>query len=235
MRISKDMQTQYKDYRRSLPSSHRDGKIDMEVDVLTNGYWPSQSVPPCTLPPTVQAAIDSFSKFYLEKHTGRKLTWQTSAGSAEIKAVFGTDPNKPHRHELCVSTYQLCILLLFNDNDTLSLGEIRSKTHIPDLELRRHLISLSTPKHRVLKKGSKGRGITSDDDTFSFNPAYTSKLKRVRIPLVKETSVMRADASSAGVLGVPGAADVNLNAGIDGSVPVAVEEDRRHLVEGGYC
>lgn len=231
MRISKDMRDSYKNHRR-MPGQQNQGKIDMEVDVLTNGYWPSQNVPPCTLPQSVQDAIDSFSKFYLEKHTGRKLSWQTSAGAAELKASFGKAP-KYNRHELCVSTYQMCILLLFNTEDTLTLGQIRSRTHIPDMELRRHLISLCTPKHRILRKGSKGRGITSDDDTFSFNVDYSSKLKRVRIPLVKETSVIRPDAAGGGAAaaGSAAASAPSANAGIDGSVPVAVEEDRRHLVE----
>ena len=228
MRISRDMRDAYKAHKRSSEmtgSSNR--RIDIEVDVLTNGYWPSQSVPACTLPLSIQDAIDRFSKFYLEKHTGRKLSWQTSAGAAELKATFGSAPNF-RRHELCVSTYQMCILLLFNDKDTLSLGQIRTHTHIPDLELRRHLISLCTAKHRILRKGSKGRGITSDEDTFTFNPDYTSKLKKVKIPLVKETSLMQGgDASGGGVAAVASAAA----SAVDGSVPLPVEEDRRHLVE----
>lgn len=228
MRISKDMRDNYKNYRRSLDQRNQP-KIDIEVDVLTNGYWPSQNVPACTLPPVVQDAIDSFSKFYLEKHTGRKLTWQTAAGAAELRATFGKAP-KYNRHELCVSTYQMCILLLFNTEDTLTLGQIRTRAHIPDQELRRHLISLCTPKHRILKKGSKGRGITCDEDTFTFNDEYSSKLKRVRIPLVKETMVARPDATNAAA-GSAAAAAPPANAGVDGSVPVAVEEDRRHLVE----
>lgn len=232
MRISRDMRDAYKTYRRSLSNPCPAGKMDMEVDVLTNGYWPSQSVPPCTLPSTVQDAIDLFAKFYLEKHTGRKLTWQTSAGSAELRATFG-QPSKLNRHELCVSTYQMCILLLFNDDDSLTLGQIRTKTHIPDMELRRHLISLCTPKNRILKKGSKGRGIVSDEDTFTFNADYSSKLKRVRIQLVKETSVVRAETVGGGAVpgGAVAAALPSANAGIDGSVPLPVEEDRRHLVE----
>jgi cullin 3 len=133
-----------------------------------------------------------FAKFYLQKHTGRKLSWQTSAGSADIKATFGTEPNY-RRHDLQVSTYQMCILLLFNETDTLTLGQIRTQTQIPDSELRRHLISLCTPKHRILRKSSKGRGIMSDSDTFTFNAEYTSKLKKVRIPLVKESSVGRRE------------------------------------------
>lgn len=206
MRISRDMRSSYKAHAKCS-----EGGVDMEVDVLTNGYWPSQNVKPCTLPSKVQEAIDHFSKFYLDKHTGRKLSWQTSAGSAEIRAVFGEK-----RHDLCVSTYQMCILLLFNDDDTLTLGQIRSRTQIPDMELRRHLISLCTPKHRILRKGSKGRAIVSDDDTFTFNSDYTSKLKRVRIPLVKESSVKEGGSAAA-----PEVA----------SIPAPVEEDRRHLVE----
>lgn len=231
MRISRETRDKYKTYKRQQEASGdgSDAKsVDIEVDVLTTGYWPSQNVPACTLPPEVQDAIDRFSKFYLDKHTGRKLSWQTSAVAAEIRATFGTQPNL-RRHELCVSTYQMCILLLFNDAETLTLGQIRTKTHIPDSELRRQLISLCTPRNRILIKGSKGRGITSDDDTFTYNIDYTSKLKKVRIPLVKETSIAKpaAAAAAAGT----GTAASAAAAAIDGSVPVAVEEDRRHLVE----
>ena len=219
MRISKEMRESYDVHKRNQENQTLEGKIlDIEVDVLTLGNWPSQNVKPCTLPQCVQDAIGRFESFYLEKHTGRKLSWQTSAGQAEIRAVFGT-----RRHDLCVSTYQMGILLLFNDSDTLTLGEIRTKTQIPDSELRRHLISLCTPKYRILRKGNKGRGITSDEDVFTFNDEYKSKLKRVRIPLVKETSV-NANNTASGVLIQP--EDM-----IGATIPAAVEEDRRHLVE----
>lgn len=240
MRISRETREKYKSYKRqqekmSVGANDDNGddtvgkRIDIEVDVLTTGYWPSQNVPACTLPSVVQEAIDHFSKFYLEKHTGRKLSWQTSAGAAELRATFGTTHDNYRRHELCVSTYQMCILLLFNQTDTLTLGQIRTQTHIPDQELRRHLISLCTPKNRILKKASKGRGITSDDDKFTFNKDYTSKLKRVRIPLVKEKSISN-DGTAGGLEGGVASSSAD-NAIIDGSVPVSVEEDRRHLVE----
>jgi cullin 3 len=255
MRISRETRESYKAYKRSptrkndesaLTFADQSKLIDVEVDVLTAGYWPSQNVPVCILPRSVQSAIDHFSTFYLKAHTGRKLSWQTSAGAAELKAVFGTGPDRYRRHELCVSTYQMCILLLFNDHDVLTLGQIRAQTHIPDQELRRHLISLCTPKNRILKKGSKGRGITTDHDTFTFNADYTSKLKRVRISLVKDSSISRSPGDEAGGGSAPGPTSANGEDGapipggvsstagktmIDGSIPVSVEEDRRHLVE----
>lgn len=220
MRISKETRDKYKKYIREDPLQDN---VDIEVDVLTTGYWPSQNVPACTLPVPIQSAVDHFSKFYLNDHTGRKLSWQTSAGAAELKAAFSNG----RRHDLLVSTYQMCILLLFNDETTLTLGDIRTRTQIPDQELRRHLISLCTPKNRILKKGTKGRGITSDTDSFTFNPDYTSKLKRVRIPLVKETSLN-------GPAGGDNSAGDSANTSkrqASQMIPVAVEEDRRHLVE----
>ncbi|KAI2498715.1 cullin-like protein [Fragilaria crotonensis] len=218
MRISKDMRDAYNAHKRTTDAQSTQSRIvDIEVDVLTNGYWPSQNVKPCTLPLPVQDSIELFSKFYLQKHTGRKLSWQTSAGSADVRATFGSEPNY-RRHDLQVSTYQMCILLLFNDADTLTLGQIRTQTQIPDMELRRHLISLCTPKHRILRKGSRGRGIMSDSDVFTFNAEYTSKLKKVRIPLVKESSIGRENADAEPIEA-------------SGVVPAPVEEDRRHLVE----
>jgi cullin 3 len=245
MRISRETREKYKTYRQKQQKQDSSSpsllsNMDIEVDVLTTGYWPSQNVPACTLPAIVQIAIDRFSKFYLETHTGRKLSWQTSAGAAELRASFGSPgSNNLRRYELCVSTYQMCILLLFNEQETWTLRQIRARTHIPDSELRRHLISLCTPKHRILKKSSNGkekqqRGITSDEDRFTFNDDYTSKLKRVRIQLVKEASLISSSStasSGAAASSAAAPADHHVIMGGNGSVPLAVEEDRRHLVE----
>lgn len=58
---------------------------------------------------------------------------------------------------MTVSTYQACLLMMFNDKQTLSLDELRQATGIIEVELRRHLLSLCTPKLRILCKASKGK------------------------------------------------------------------------------
>jgi len=246
MRISKETAEKYRSHKKSLNNTvsndSRDAEnggkpVDVEVSVLTTGYWPSQNVAPCILPPAVKAAMDRFQKYYLNTYTGRKLSWQTSTGSAEIRATFHPQKgsSKPRRHDLSVTTYQMCILVLFNTRDTLTLKQIRDETNIPEEELRRHLVSLCTPKHRILRKGSKGKGISGDDDTFTYNADYTSKMTRVKVPMVS----MR-DASSASSGGAKGAGSASAAGGasksaglVDGSasVPLSVEEDRRHLLE----
>ena len=52
-------------------------------------------------------------------HTPCSTCSQTNMGTAELKAEFGSK-----RHELSVSTQQMCILLLFNSTDRLSYAEV---------------------------------------------------------------------------------------------------------------
>jgi cullin 3 len=256
MRISKETLEKYRTHKKGLVNVSPDvrdaengGKaVDVEVSVLANSHWPSQNVQPCILPTAIGAAMDRFKNYYLTTYTGRKLSWQTSTGTAEIRLnlppVKGS--TKPRRHDLSVTTYQMCILVLFNVRDTLTLKQIRDDTQIPEDELRRHLVSLCTPKHRILRKGSKGKGISGDDDTFTYNSEFTSKMTRVKIPLVS----MRDAAPGSAIGGGAAEGFVGAGGGIGGSdagpsssnrpggladgsfsVPVAVEEDRRHLLE----
>jgi len=235
MRISRDTRDAYKKHKIEKEKQRKRDResnlktVDIDVDVLTTGYWPSQNVPVCNLPSPINDAINRFSEFYLQQQSGRKLSWQTSTGTAEIRSSFGKGPIKFRVHDLCVSTYQMCILVLFNDKSAWTLGEIRSETQIPDMELRRHLISLCTPKHRILRKGSKGKGINSDNDSFTFNVDYTSKMRRVKIPLVsmREASTSKPAAGNAGGTGLANEMDTSTS----NAVPATVEEDRRHLVE----
>ena len=56
-----------------------------------------------------------------------------------------------------MSLYQMCILMLFNELETLGLDAIRAATEIPEMEFKRHLLSLCTPKLKILRKHSKGK------------------------------------------------------------------------------
>jgi len=152
--------------------------IDMNVHVLTTGFWPTQAVAKCNLPQEVLHCCEIFQKFYLGNHTGRRLTWQTNMGTAELKAQFSSK-----RHELSVSTYQMCILLLFNSTDQLTFKEIQGATEIPINDLKRNLMSLSLGKYKVLHKEPKTKKV-DDTDTFYFNDKFKSKLYRVKIVTV---------------------------------------------------
>ncbi|KAJ0765916.1 putative cullin [Helianthus annuus] len=119
------------------------------VSVLTTGSWPIKSTATCKLPSEIQTVYDEFTTYYLGTYSGRKPTWQTNMGSIDIKATFGTG----QEHELHVSTYQMCVLMLFNSVDRLSYREIELATEIPILNLKQCLQSLACIERKnVLRK-----------------------------------------------------------------------------------
>jgi cullin 3 len=133
-----------------------------------------------------------------------------------LKAQMGKS-----RHELNVSTYQMCILVLFNNKQSMSYAEIFQNTQIPHEDLKRHLMSLYVnPKCKILVKESAGgdkekeKKDPVDSDVFQVNPSFECKLFRLKIPLVQ----LKAASEDAVQRGPEG-------------VPAAVEEDRKHLVE----
>ncbi|AES96670.1 putative cullin protein, neddylation [Medicago truncatula] len=164
----------------------------LTVQVLTTGSWPAQSSVTCNLPTEMSALCEKFRSYYLSTHNGRKLTWQTNMGTADLKATFGSG----QKHELNVSTYQMCILMLFNNADRLSYREIEQATEIPASDLKRCLQSLALVKGRnVLRKEPMGKDV-SEDDTFYVNDRFSSKLYKIKIGTVvaqKESELEKLD------------------------------------------
>ncbi|CAO2829606.1 unnamed protein product [Amaranthus hypochondriacus] len=150
------------------------------VQVLTTGSWPTQPSVPCNLPAELSLLCEKFRSYYLGTHTGRRLSWQTNMGTADVKATF----SKGQKHELNVSTYQMCVLMLFNNADKLSYREIEQATEIPAPDLKRCLQSLACVKGKnVLRKEPMSKDI-GEDDVFLFNDKFSSKFYKVKIGTV---------------------------------------------------
>jgi len=175
MDLSKTIMKTFKTFR---VKGGRSGGPELSVTVLTTGFWPIPVSPKCILPKLTQQLADEFSSFYLHKHSGRRLTWQTSLGSAEVRATF-----EKGKKDLLLHTYQMCILVLYNSGLNFTYEEIKKATNIPEVELERHLLSLAHPKVRILRKTPNNKSI-APDHTFTYNTQYVSKLKRVKIPLL---------------------------------------------------
>lgn len=82
---------------------YRRSAIDLSVKVLTTGNWPNDSAPSaCTLPKELVACKNLFTEFYMNKHSGRVMTWKCNLGEADLRAIMGQNRTK---HEFVVSTY----------------------------------------------------------------------------------------------------------------------------------
>ncbi|GMH33867.1 hypothetical protein BSKO_01701 [Bryopsis sp. KO-2023] len=182
IKTSEDMMRDFKEF---VQDGDVELGMDFSVQVLTTGSWPAQSTAQCHLPQEFENCCAEFQKFYLRARTGRRLTWQTNMGTSDIQGCFGN-----RKHLLVVSTYQACILLLFNNSERLSYREVAESTGIPHTELKRNLQSLACVKGKqVLMKEPMSREI-NDSDMFSVNDKFASKLFRVKIGTVtaqKET------------------------------------------------
>ncbi|XP_063228534.1 cullin-3 [Bacillus rossius redtenbacheri] len=196
------------EYNNTNPSG-----VDLSVRVLTTGFWPTQSsTPKCNIPSAPRNAFEAFKRFYLGKHSGRQLTLQPQLGSADLNAVF-FGPRKedgegkegpssssssgvavvsstqkvaqPRKHIIQVSTYQMCVLTLFNNQESITYEDIMQETDIPQKDLVRALQSLAMGKatQRILIKNPKTKDIGLSD-MFHVNESFTSKLHRVKIQTV---------------------------------------------------
>jgi cullin 3 len=90
------------------------------------------------------------------------------------------------KHILQVSTYQMVIMMLFNNKQKWSFEEIKQETDIPEKDLIRALQSLAMgkPSQRVLIKEPKTSKDVQKNDIFTVNEGFSSKLIRVKISTV---------------------------------------------------
>lgn len=189
MELSKDINIAF---RQHIANNRKLISLDMTVNILTMGYWPTYTPMDVTVPEQMLQFQDVFKNFYLNKHSGRKLQWQPTLGHCVLRANF-----KAGIKELVVSLFQSLVLLLFNSADELGFEYIKAATNIEDGELRRTLQSLACGKARVLNKIPKGRDI-AEADKFRFNNDFVNKLFRIKINQIqmKETVSRRVKIDS---------------------------------------
>jgi len=213
MKLSKDLMVQWSEYKEKTP-------IDMNVQVLTQGYWPNTTTSKCEFSEQdLNKSAEIFAKFYLGQHNGRKLTWQYNLGNASL-SMNGF----AQKYDLSVSTYQMAILLLFNENEKLTFGEIEEITKISQYELRKNIAQLVKPvddgdqykkysKILVAKSGSEEgeNKKTTLDKTTVFVPNTNFKCRKLKVNAMPPVSKQSDE----------GAAKINTQ----------VEEERKMVVD----
>lgn len=85
MEVSKDLMVHFKQY---VHNKNDPCSIGLTVNVLVIGSWAIHSSMEVHLTPEMVKLQEIFKTFYLGKHSGRKLQWQTTLGHAVLKAEF---------------------------------------------------------------------------------------------------------------------------------------------------
>ncbi|KAF9580330.1 Cullin-4A, partial [Lunasporangiospora selenospora] len=182
------------------------GQLELNVNVLTQGNWPTYPPAEANIPDKltdltfnlspvniqISQCQEIFKEFYLSKHNGKRLMWQNSLGHSVVKAHFPLGFK-----ELQLSLFQAIVLLLFNDvgSSSLSYKDIKQLSNIEPKELSRTLQSLACGKYRVLVKHPKSKDVNETDE-FTFNEDFTASLTRIKINAIQLKETQEENAST---------------------------------------
>ena len=258
LRLSRDLMERFRKERKAVatmagasaagaPAAEAAPPVELDVTVLTKVNWPASKFDACPLPAPVQAAAEDFRSFYLKAHSGRKLVWHTEKGTADV--LFHADAG---RYELTVSSWQMCVLSLLNGAGAgaaaamaveggaapagaggVAFGAIcAALPGVPREELQRHVLSLMTPRLRILLKSSKSKEI-EDGDLFSANGAFESRFLKIKVPLVSMRSAVSSGATGGGAGGAGRAGGAGADAADEegGDIMTQVENQRKNMIE----
>lgn len=177
MQISKDLNTGYKDFEDKVLDGDKGKGVDAAYSILGTGFWPLN--PPntdFTPPAEIAKAYERFQSYYGQKHSGRKLTWLWQFCKGEVKASFAKNQKTPYTFQ--VSTYQMAILLLFNEKDKNTYEDILEATHL-QAEFLDPAIGILV-KAKVFNMSPEGDR-PGPGKIFSLN--YDFKSKKIRMNL----------------------------------------------------
>lgn len=176
MQISKDLNTGFKQFEAQLDGQGSGKSIDANYSILGTGFWPLQAPNTEFAPPQeIVKAYERFSGFYNQKHSGRKLTWLWQLCKGEMKANYCRNTKIPYTFQ--VSTYQMAVLLLFNESEENSYSDIQKATQLsPDV---------LDPSLGIFVKAKvlfqKPEGEYKPETKFTLN--YDFKHKKIRVNL----------------------------------------------------
>lgn len=178
IQISTDLNSSFKESQgRSLSAEEAKARVDASYHILGTGFWPL--TPPQTNfipPPEIVTTYNNFQNFYFSKHSGRKLTWLWQLCKGEMRANYIKNTKVPFT--FMVSTFQMAILLLFNDSDTVTYEDAQKATALSAEYLDPSLNVFV--KAKVLLP-SPDNGKAEPGTTYALN--YNFKNKKIKVNL----------------------------------------------------
>jgi len=153
--------------------------IDFSVQVLTQGFWPSQKQRELRLCCEMRDAKSIFDVWYKEKHSHRMLSWVYTLGDVVVKGSFAG-----RMYNMTMTAFQAMALLEFNcKRGLITFQDICGQICMDEPTGKRVLHSLACGKYRLLKKTGHDRTISCKSDEFQCNGDFYSKLKRFLIQM----------------------------------------------------
>ncbi|XP_055306399.1 cullin-1-like [Sitodiplosis mosellana] len=195
--VSKDINEKF----RQRISAEEPLDIDFRIQVLTHGSWPFKQSVTLLPPPEMAKAMEQFTVYYKSQHDGRQLKWLYDRSKGELLMNI-----EKQRYFIKANTFQMAILLQFNEQISFTAQQIHNNTGINKHYLYQMLALLVT-KMKLLQSADKAN--ITDNSVIALNTNYTGPKLRFDISGVRMKSEQESDSK------------VTHN---------GIEEDRRHLI-----
>merc|ERR1712038_1809804 len=177
--LSKDLNEGFNKHTRNMSPLD----FEFQVQVLSSGSWPFQTSGPFSLPKELETCINRFQGFYNKQHSGRKLNWLYSLSKGELVLHY-----VKNRYTLQASSYQMAVLLQFNESDELTMEQLAENTKIRKETLQQVVGILVKAKLLLLENSECTNGQTKEEDlkissksTLRLFRGYKNKKLRVNI------------------------------------------------------
>merc|ERR1719510_250807 len=181
--VSKDLNEQF---RRHLSEtlSNEPLDIDFQIQVLSSGSWPFQQSCVFSLPTELERCVHRFTAFYGGQHSGRKLNWLYHMSKGEL--VTNCFRN---RYTLQASTFQMAVLLQYNDADQWTMSQLAESTQIKkdilvqvlQILLKSKLLLLNSDSFNASSSDITEEANLTNDSILYFFKEYKNKKLRVNI------------------------------------------------------
>ncbi|XP_039194502.1 cullin-2 isoform X5 [Crotalus tigris] len=174
MSVSADLNNKFNNFIKNQDTVVDLG-ISFQIYVLQAGAWPLTQAPSSTfaIPQELEKSVQMFELFYSQHFSGRKLTWLHYLCTGEVKMNYLCKP-----YVAMVTTYQMAVLLAFNNSEIVSYKELQDSTQMNEKELTKTIKSLLDVK--MINHDSDKEDIEAES-TFSLNMNFSSKRTKFKI------------------------------------------------------
>jgi cullin 1 len=183
--LGQDQKQAFEQFLRKQSSSSSNLTVDLSVQVLSRGFWPSyKELSTVTLPSNLCRCKEVYQAWHEKQHAKRKLMWVLAQGSALVRATFAKKT-----FDLQVSTLQAIVLDALSGGVMQSFEDLARMLNLDASILKPMLHSLSCGKYKVIRKTPTSNKILPTD-TFISNEKFSANSRKFRIPVPSLESML---------------------------------------------
>ena len=112
-------------FRQWTKDKNKNLGLDFSIQILGTVSWPFTNQHEFSLPQELEKSVQTFTEFYQQQHSGRKLTWLYNYSKGELMTHCFKN-----KYTLQASTLQMALLLQFNQSEELTIKQLMESVQI---------------------------------------------------------------------------------------------------------